>query len=232
MPETQRDRVGTPSVPADDVQASGSTTAGVDARFIHVWQAFLGELATDAHKAHAAAIAYRDLDPKARDTWLTVLEHDVAHLEAPRIAVYAPLLAVETDPARRKRIVDAIGELDASAVPRIAARALVGRGRGGERVGVLVMPLYLSFVQVLACGFQCTSGFEWVRHDPILAEPEAPKVGDVIADAELEGVPLNSLIDELALAVLAHTRKGRAAPEALRIFADLFGPAGLVTTSD
>jgi hypothetical protein len=40
----------------------------------------------------------------------------------------------------------------------------------------------------------------------------------------LERTPLRSLIDDLALAVLAQQRSGREPPEALRVFADLFGP--------
>jgi hypothetical protein len=92
-------------------------------------------------------------------------------------------------------------------------------------VAVLVVPLYLRFVQVLACGFRTTGdGFEWVRHDPIVDEPDSPKVGTVVGDAELETIPMNALVDELALAVLSHTRSGRVLPDALRLFADLFGP--------
>lgn len=197
----------------------------VDPRFVDVWRAFLGELATDAHKAHAAAIAYRELDAEARDSWITVLEHDSGQVDAPKIAVYAPLLAVETDPARRKRIIAAIGELDRAAMPEAAARGLAGRGANGDRVVVLVVPLYLRFVQVLACGLRPRDGFEWVRHDPIVEEPEAPRPGAEVAGTKLELVPVNTLVDELSLAVVAHVRSGRVLPDALRLYADLFGPA-------
>jgi hypothetical protein len=42
--------------------------------------------------------------------------------------------------------------------------------------------------------------------------------------AVLERTPLKALIDELSHAVLSQRRSGRELPEALRVFADLFGP--------
>jgi hypothetical protein len=228
MPDTRRDDGGAAVPPVTERRhLPAATQSGVEPRFIEVWRAFLDELATDAHKAHAAAIAYRELDAGARDSWITVLEHDLAEVEAPRIAVYAPLLAVESDVGRRKRIVDAMGEVDAAVVPRVAPRALAGRAPRGERVGVLIAPLYLDFVQVLACGFHAANGFEWVRHDPIVEGRAAPNAGDRISGAELESVALPEIVDELALAVVAHVRAGRAVPDALRLFADLFGPVRL-----
>jgi hypothetical protein len=213
---------------------SGSVTEveGVDARFIEVWRAFLGELALDAHKAHAAAMAYRELDGHARETWIRALEQDSGEIHAPKIAIYAPLLAVEADAARRRRILDAVGQLDAASAPTTAPRALAGRGDQGERVMVLVAPLYLHFVQVLACGVGGGDGFAWVRHDPILAEGDAPRPGTVVAGATLEAEVVNVLVDELAMAVVAHTRSGRVIPDALRLFAEWFAPIGASTGSE
>ena len=88
------------------------------------------------------------------------------------------------------------------------------------------MPLYLDFVQVLACGYATNSGFAWVRHDPIVDQRRAPIAGEAIGGVVMENTPLKPLVDELALAVLAHQRSGRELPEALRVFADLFGPGG------
>jgi hypothetical protein len=87
-----------------------------------------------------------------------------------------------------------------------------------------VLPLYLDFVQVLACGFSGLRGFEWVRHDPIVDSRRAPRHGDVLDGTLLESAPIKPLIDDLAHAVLAHRRAHREIPEALRVFADLFGP--------
>jgi hypothetical protein len=195
-----------------------------DARVVLAWREWLGALATDAEAALAASMAYKALDDSARDEWLSALEQDAPRLGVPRIAVYAPLLAVETSHERRRRIMDAVGPDDARAAPRVPPRGLVGRGSDGEHVAAVIWPLYLDFVQVLACGFRTERGFSWVRHDPILQDTAAPRGGDSVHGVQLDAVPLKSLIDDLALAVLSHERSGKVLPEALRLFADLFGP--------
>lgn len=95
---------------------------------------------------------------------------------------------------------------------------------------MVVTPLYLEFVQVLACGYS-TRGFEWVRHDPIVGSHRAPRSGHAIEGVTLERTTLNVIVDELAEAVLAHRRSGRLLPEALRVFADLFGPGAVGPTA-
>jgi hypothetical protein len=196
----------------------------VDMRVVDAWCEWLEALATDAEAALAAAIAYRELSPTARDRWLTVLEQDAPRLQVPTIALYAPLLSVESDPARRQRIAQSIDPADAHATPRFAARGLGGIGADGTRVAVLVVPLYLDFTQVVACGYRKNSGFSWIRHDPIVLGERAPRSGDTVGGVCVESAPLKSLIDDLALAVLAQRREGREIPEALRLFADMFGP--------
>jgi hypothetical protein len=195
-----------------------------DTRVLDAWCEWLGALATDAEAALAAAIAYQELDGGARDHWLTALEQDAARLNVPRIAVYAPLLAVESDPDRRLRITDAIGPVDAAATPRFAAQGLFGKAADGSSVAVLITPLYLDFVQVLACSYRVERGFGWMRHDPIVDRRQALRHGERIEGTLVERTPLKSLIDDLAHAVLAHKRSGRELPQALRVFADLFGP--------
>jgi hypothetical protein len=197
---------------------------GVDTRVVDAWCEWLVALATDAEAALAAAIAYRELSPAARDHWLTVLAEDAHRVDVPTIALYAPLLSVESDPARRQRITQAIDPLDAYATPRFAARGLGGIGSDGMRVAVLVAPLYLDFTQVVACAYRKNCGFSWVRHDPIVHGERAPRSGDTVGGVCVESAPLKTLIDDLALAILAHRREGREIPEALRVFADLFGP--------
>jgi hypothetical protein len=195
-----------------------------DERLVGAWCEWLGALATDAEAALAAAIAYRELTPAGRDYWLTVLEQDAKRLAVPKIALYAPLLAVETEAARRERISTAMGPIEVDATPGFAAHSLSGVSPNGTRVAVLVTPLYLNFAQVLACGYRLGSGFAWVRHDPIVLHSSVPNAGDRLEGALLEDTPMKALIDDLALTVLAHRRGGGELPEALRVFADLFGP--------
>ncbi|HEY5956501.1 MAG TPA: hypothetical protein VIV60_08115, partial [Polyangiaceae bacterium] len=148
-----------------------------DHRVMSAWCAWLGALATDAEAALAAALAYKQLEGPARDSWLSAVEHDADRLDVPRVALFAPLLAVEFDPERRVRILQSMGPADAVATPRLGASALVGRARDGLRVAVVATPLYLNFVQVLACGYRIGCGFEWVRHDPIVTRESAPAPG-------------------------------------------------------
>jgi hypothetical protein len=197
---------------------------GTDSRVLDAWCEWLGALATDAEAALAAAIAYRELDAQGRDSWLNALEQDSGRLSVPRIAVYAPLLAVESDPERRERITSAIGPAQIEATPSAAIRALWALRSDGVRIATIVVPLYLDFVQVLACAYRPERGFSWVRHDPIVDAKRAPLPGEELDGAKLERTPLKALIDELSHAVLSQRRSGRELPEALRVFADLFGP--------
>src|SRR5580692_12560826 len=72
------------------------------------WRTWLSALATDADAAMAAALAYESLPPESRDAWLDALAHDRSMLDVPAVALYAPLLAVESDGGRRERIAVAI----------------------------------------------------------------------------------------------------------------------------
>jgi len=198
---------------------NGSTT---DRRVISAWCAWLGSLATNAEAALAAALAYKQLEGQARDRWLAAVEHDMDSLDVPRIAALAPLLAVEVDPERRLRISNAIGPTDDALVATSLASGLVGCDPQGLRVCVVIAPLYLDFVQVLACGYRMHQGFEWVRHEPILCRTSVPVESQVLDGAVLEAVPMKILIDELAHAVVAHQRSAKPLPEALSFFAHLF----------
>lgn len=211
---------------ADATPLPTVAATGADPRLVDVWCAFLGRLATDAEAALAAAMAYRELDGPARDVWIAALEQDIDRVSVPRIAVYAPLLAVETDPKRRAVVLQAIGPDQADATPRTSAFALASRVEGPSRVTAIIAPLYLDFVQVLACAYQRGECFDWVKHDPIVERTRAPRPGDVVGGAVLEATPLGAAVDDLAITVVAHTRTGRPLPEALSVFADLFGPGG------
>lgn len=202
-----------------------------DARAVQAWRQWLLSMATDAESVLAAAIAYRDLDGEGRDRWLDSLEADAPSVDVPRVALYAPLIAVESDPNRRARLLAALegaeeGEEYSAARPRTEAFALTGRDPAGMRVSVVVLPLYLDFVQVLACGHD-HNGFAWVRHEPVLLRAQAPRPGDVLQGARLETTPVKPAVDLLAAAVLAHRRSGAQLPEALQVLADLLDPSEL-----
>lgn len=204
---------------------------GEDGRVMGAWCAWLDALATNAEAAMAAALAYKQLDGMARDSWLSAVESDIDRTAAPPIAVFAPLLAVESDPVRRARITRAMGPVDEMTTPRVGATGLLGVGRDGLRVAVVVTPLYLEFVQILACAFRTREGFQWVRHDPIVDRKSGMGPGDCVDGVVLDAIPLKSLVDELAHAVVAHVRTGRAVPEGLSCFADLFDALGVDSLS-
>jgi hypothetical protein len=196
--------------------------AMADPRFHAAWQEWLRALATDADAALAAAHVYRDLDGDARDALLSALIEDAPALLVPVVAIYAPLLAVESDPARRARIELAIGS-DVGADPdRRRVRALRGIAPDGTRVLALVSPLYLRFVDVLFCRYTADEGFVWVRHEGLLDERDAPADGDAVDGVAVVATPLTPVIEELAHAVLAQRRCGRDLPPALHLFTHLF----------
>lgn len=205
----------------------GSVTDGaqlppaVEPRILAAWRAWLAALAVDPEAAISAAHVYGELEPAAREAWLAALVEDAPRLDVPLVAIYAPLLAVETDPDRRERIELLLAEQVSS--PRLpAVRALHGVARGGAHIAVLISPLYLRFVRVLSCRYRPHVGFEWAHHDPIVLDADAPSDGTEVDNARLETTPLNPVIEELAHAILAHGRRGLEIPEALHPFADLF----------
>jgi len=208
--------MGTSKIPPSDPTDSRSTA---------VWRQWLSSMASDAEAALAAAIAYREMDSTGRDNWLSSLQLDAPAVDVPPIALYAPLLAVEQDPERRERLLSSLGEQFDGTLARSEKRAFLGGTEDGTKVYVLATPLYLDFVQVLACGVR-EGEFTWVRHDPI-ADPKAvPLAGDSLLGAKLEPTPIKGVLDELAQAVLSHQRMGKALPEALGVLGDLLGPLG------
>lgn len=192
------------------------------ARVRDAWCAWLTALATDPEAALAAAVAYRELGSAARDAWLNAVEQDADRVAAPRFALFAPLLAVEDDAERCARILIASGAENELARPTRKKSALRGRKPDGDLIATITTPLYLDFVQVLACCYSSSGGIRWVKHDPITSEPAAPHAGEMMAGVRLEATPLPALIDELSVAIWAHERAGREIPEALRLHADLF----------
>jgi hypothetical protein len=196
----------------------------IEERSRAAWRAWLAALANDAESAMAASLAYDALDGSDRTLWLDALDQDGPQISVPTLALYAPLLSVETDPERRARIWAAVSA-DETSWPRAAGRALRGVASNGDRIVVVVIPLYLRFVHVLASRIHPRDGFVWVKRDPIVKDEDALRSSCELDGVALESTPLNPVVEELALAVLAHRRSGRSLPDALKPFADIFQPA-------
>ncbi|MDP9148841.1 MAG: hypothetical protein M3O36_02710 [Myxococcota bacterium] len=194
----------------------------VDEHVRSAWRSWLSALATDADAAIAAAIAYESLSPDARRAWLDALDDDAPALRVPPLALYAPLLAVESDEGRRGRIEAAIAAAPLSEVAApVETLALHGVARDGTHACIVVAPVYLEFVQVLSCRYTPGGGFVTVRHEPLRHSR------DVVLEREVEGVaveptPLRVVVEDLAHAILADRRERRATPKALASFAHLF----------
>jgi hypothetical protein len=202
---------------------AGEPTATTDERLRAAWHAWLSALATDPEAALAAAMAYEALDDAGRESWLDALDQDAPQITVPKVAIYAPLLSVETEPGRRSRIQSAVGESGIIA-RRPVGRALRGVAANDDRIVAVVLPLYLDFVHVVACRIRPHGGFEWVRRDPIVHDRDAPRTRSELEGIVLEQTPLKPVVEELAHAILAHRRSGRELPEALHVFVDLFQP--------
>lgn len=202
------------------VQRTESETTSNSMRSHGAWRSWLTSLATDAQAATAAAHLYAELPDDVRDAWLDALDEDAPKLAVPRLAVYGPLLAVEQDPMRRKRM---SGEEQSQLASMTAIESsLVGNASGGDRVAALVVPMYLEFVRVIYARYDKKGGFEWVRQTPLLRRDDAPVCGSVVDDVKLQDMPVQIVVDELAHAVLAHQRAGLTLPQLLRDCADLF----------
>ncbi len=208
----------------------------IDPRMRSAWRTWLSALAVDAEAAVAAALAYESLAPEGRDAWLDALGEDAVELSVPAIALYAPLLAVERDEARRLRMDRAVSMSAGAASGALGLRdarhgtiAFSGEARSGERVCAIVLPLYLDFVEVLICRYRPDRGFVSARRDPIRnvvdvmgrGLPEDARVVDGVLVAE---VPLRDVVEDLAHAVVADRREKRASPEALDAYVHLFVP--------
>jgi hypothetical protein len=215
------------SLARDDLSSPPETSdpSALEPRMLAAWREWLSALASDADAALAAADLYAGLAPAARDAWLDALAEDGPSLHVPQLALYAPLLGVETDPDRRARmeIAVALGDAGGAAIESPDARAFSGMTSTGARVVALIQPVYLQFVRVLWCRFVPDEGIHWARHDSLLANGHAPKHGDIVDGVMLERTPQAPIVEELAHAILAHRRRDKELPGSLREFADLFG---------
>ncbi|MBK6515636.1 MAG: hypothetical protein IPG04_16400 [Polyangiaceae bacterium] len=193
----------------------------VEPRILAAWQEWLNALGSDPEAAIAAAHVYGALSDEGRDAWLAALEEDGPKLGVPKVALYAPLLSVETDVERIERIRAGMGA-EAPLTSTRHTTALRGVTKDASRVAVLVAPLYADFVQVLWCRYSTHVGFDWVRLDPIQRRAGTPMPGDRAEGVVLEATPLKIVVEELALAILAQRRRGHEIPSSMVGFANLF----------
>lgn len=200
--------------------AAAERVGSVDPRAHAAWRTWLAALAHDADAATAAALAYESLPEDGRDAWLDALDADAPAVEVPKVALFAPLLAVETDDARRTRIAR---NVEGAAKRSTPPRALVGTAKDGERVCIIVSPLYLDFVELLLCRYHPDEGMREARHKWLAHKSEiavaAREIGLTMAET-----PLPQVVEDLAHAVVADRRAGRAPPAALARYIDLFAP--------
>jgi hypothetical protein len=189
-----------------------------------VFKTWLRALAADPDAAVAAALVYEDLSPDARAAWLDAIAEDARGLDVPAVALYAPLLAVEHDEARRLRMMEAIRAGGIMTPSPAAVRAWHG-SKDGERAALLVAPVYLAFVEVVGARYREDEGFRDFIYVPLAhALDPLPDIGMAVEPAMADDV-----IEELALAVLAHERTGQPRPAAaqalVRYLSPVIGPA-------
>jgi hypothetical protein len=179
-----------------------------------VFRTWLRALAGDPDAAVAASLAYEELSPEGRDAWLDAVEQDAQ--DVPPLAVYAPLLAVEQDEARRSRM---LGRLCHAKLPSPTSVKAWHGVRGSERAAVVMAPVYLEFVEVVGARWE-DDGFVEFLHVPLA------HVRDPLPDlkAPLEPAPPMDVVEELALAVLAHDRSGKPRPQGAQALARYFVP--------
>lgn len=183
-----------------------------------VWLSWLGSLTTNADAALACALTYESMSPSARERLIRALEEDAPSLAVSRMAVVAPFLAVEQDPARRARL-GAVAGADTSqgGRPRLA-----WRGQGSWVV--IAQPLYSGFVHAFLCDVDEARGIRAVFYEPFLHETAvldtlSARVPEV---ASFRACDPRGVIDELAHAILAARRDGSPLPEGTPVLVPLF----------
>ena len=194
-------------------------------RVERAWRTWLEALARDAEAALGAAFAYEALDDRGRTAVLDVLEVDAMRLSVPRVAVFAPLLSVETDPARRERICAAMGN-DVGANVIVPPRALMGTTKNGDTIVLAETHMYLGFVRVTVCRLTPDRCVHWVRSDPLNDARDVTLPGCLVEGAKLEEVPLRTAVDSIAHALVAQRRLFGELPPNLRPLVELFEAGG------
>ncbi len=199
--------------------AASERVTSLDPRTHAAWRTWLAALAKDAAAATAAALAYESLSAEGRDAWLDALDIDAPNVDVPKNALYAPLLGVEQDDARRERIAGHVTGAPRKSTPPSALVAT----KDGDRVCLIVSPLYLDFVELLFCRYDQDQGVREARHEWLVHKDEVETWSRQLG-VTMAAAPLQQIVEELAHAVVADRRAGRDAPDALMVYSDLFAP--------
>jgi hypothetical protein len=224
-PESCERRQAFDAASLDDTEGEDTLDPVADAsRVENIWREWLLALASDSEAAIGAAMTYRQFPDDVRDEWVSALESDTGTTPVSRVAVFAPLLAVETDPNRRLRIAQLLQPGLSEVSPSGGEQYYRVRLESGAVVASIVSPLYLEFVQVLACCHIPGERFLWVRHDPIAHKDRCESSREALAGVRLEVTPRHVVVDELAQTVVAAHRRRECLPEPLCLFAHLFTP--------
>jgi hypothetical protein len=94
-----------------------------------------------------------------------------------------------------------------------------------RRACALVLPLYLDFVEVLLCRYDLAGGIESVRALPLRRKESALAAARTeLPGVALERVPMRDVVEDLAHAIVADRRAGRAPSPTLARYIDLFAP--------
>jgi hypothetical protein len=203
--------------------AASERVSSLDPRTHAAWRTWLAALAKDAAAATAAALAYESLSPEGRDAWLDALEVDAPNVDVPKIALYAPLLGVEQDEDRRVRIAAHVTGAPRKSSPPSALVGTIVADRSGDRVCLIVSPLYLDFVELLFCRYHQDEGVREAKHEWLVHKDEVATWSRQLG-VTMSAAPLPRIVEELAHAVVADRRAGRDAPDALMVYTDLFAP--------
>lgn len=201
------------------LRGGGAREGAVDDR---AFQAYLRALAKDPDAIVAWALAYEAAGEAERDAWVRLIETEVAVLPVAREAVVGPLLAVEDGPRRRARLGELVRDVAAAAaaIPRRAARLDVPET--GARTYALLLPLWLHFAELVVVALDGEGRVAGAQRDPVVDARDAASVLAAALGPAGEPVDPRDAIDDLAHAVLATRRGGRALPEALSRTTRLF----------
>jgi len=202
---------------------AGATTPEMEGRTSAIWREWIATLAESGEAALAAAIAYQALGSEARVRWLEALEQEAPYVTVPLVAAYGPLLAVETDRARRDRMEAALRKAPSEVRTRAGSTCSVfASPEAPVRRIVVVVPTYLEFRQVVICRVETGRRFLSVSREPFVLPSQGPLPGETTPEGQLEALPLPHAVDLLARTIVAHQRAYGPLPDELRCLAGLF----------
>lgn len=194
---------------------TGAEDNGSDDVARAAWSRWLRLLSHDEDAALGASLAFADLAAHDRDTWLDALDRELMSADHAAYA-YAPLLAVEEDPSRRARM-----------LARLLRRAPASRepvvhvaGRVPYRA-IVALSVYVPYVAVVGIVFDAQGVHEFVTEPLCHEEGIAERVASFVGQPSARWA-FRDFVDELALSIIAHRRRGSPFPPGLADYSALF----------